>query len=72
MAKLHAELTAHENARKVTRSSNTRLKLDVYQGNNLIGTLKAYPITGERGGHRVTWEYPNGTPTMIQDTDLLK
>jgi hypothetical protein len=76
MAKLYAELTGHETPRKVSKSSNTRLKLDVYQGNDLIGQLCAYPITEESKGHRITWQCMIGgghcEKVMIQDTDLLK
>ena len=72
MAKLYAELTANEGGRVSSKSSNTRLMLNIYQNNKIIATLKAYPITGETNGHRITWEYPNGIPQMIQDTDLLK
>ena len=60
MAKLYAELTAHETARKVSKSSNTRLMLEVYEGNELIGILKAYPIIQKGGGHRITWQEFNG------------
>ena len=72
MAKLYAELIAHEGGRIASKSTNTRLMLNVYQNNKIIGILKVYPITGETNGHRITWEYPNGIPQMIQDTDLLK
>lgn len=70
MAKLYAELTAHETARKVTKSSNTRIVLEVYEGNSLIGTLKAYPIAQPEGGHRITWQHAKrGTIDFIQIED---
>ena len=71
MAKLHAELTAHEGGRVASKSSNTRLVLTVQQNNKIIGTLKCYPISDEPNGHRITWDSPmNGkVTTIIQNTD---
>ena len=70
MAKLYAELTSHETARKVSKSSNTRLMVEVYEGNELIGTLKAYPIVQKEGGHRITWQHAKmGNVDMIQVED---
>lgn len=70
MAKLYAELTAHEGGRIASKSSNTRLVVDVYQNNKKVGTLKAYPIHGEPNGHRVTWQgLGEQTEQIIQNTD---
>jgi hypothetical protein len=71
MAKLYAELTSDKGGRVASKGADSRLVLTIQQNNKVIGTIKAYPITNEPSGHRITWEGLDGLETMIQDTDRL-
>ena len=72
MSKLYAELTSDKGGRVASKSGDSRLVLDLFQNNKKIGTIKAYPITGETNGHRITWQgLQDGNERMIQDTDAI-
>lgn len=54
MAKLYAELSG-TTGRKVSKSDNTRLEIELYNGNTLIGTVGLYHIHST-GGYRVIYD----------------
>jgi len=71
MAKLYAELTS-DKGRKVSKSDDTRLLIDLYQNNNKIGTVGLYQIF-DTGGYRVTYDkHGEGFDPKKPDIDNYK